>query len=335
MGGISMSFNGFRIACCGLVASAAAIGLQSSARAGTVTLADNYYGGTNYYNSCPGCSPPTGDVIGEAGVFNITSAALTLNTNANTLSVTINTYFAGAPTSSNPTVANDVAGTAYGSLFLGSASTWQTDHPAANAPWATDVYHPAEWSYAFVTGGTPATTGAYSVGTVGSGVLNPGNNPANVVKYYNTNNGGQVVMSNVNNDPISYPNGGNPNYWFRQGQAVQFTPGRTATPTVNGTFSVSPTTYVGVTDTALTEGSITYTIDNYSSLNLGNDIAISWAMTCGNDIIQGTVNLGGNGQTPEPTPLPAALPLFAAGLGVLGFAGSRRRKSAAKAKVAL
>jgi hypothetical protein len=31
------------------------------------------------------------------------------------------------------------------------------------------------------------------------------------------------------------------------------------------------------------------------------------------------------------TPLPAALPLFAGGLGVLGFAGSRRRKRAAKA----
>jgi hypothetical protein len=144
-------------------------------------------------------------------------------------------------------------------------------------------------------------------------------------------------MSNVSNDPISYPNSGNPNFYFRQGQAVQFAPGSTATPTVNGAFSVIPTTYVSGTDTAITEGSITYTIDDYSALNLGNDIAISWAMTCANDIIQGTVDIdtGEVGQGPGPAPLPAALPLFAAGLGVLGFAGSRRRKSTAKAKVAI
>jgi hypothetical protein len=33
----------------------------------------------------------------------------------------------------------------------------------------------------------------------------------------------------------------------------------------------------------------------------------------------------------DPAPLPAALPLFAGGLGVLGFAGSWRRRRAAKA----
>jgi hypothetical protein len=36
-------------------------------------------------------------------------------------------------------------------------------------------------------------------------------------------------------------------------------------------------------------------------------------------------------QDPTATPLPAALPLFAGGLGILGFAGSWRRRRAAKA----
>ncbi len=39
------------------------------------------------------------------------------------------------------------------------------------------------------------------------------------------------------------------------------------------------------------------------------------------------------GEAASPTPLPAALPLYASGMGVLGFLGWRRKKRMAKAKI--
>ena len=141
-------------------------------------------------------------------------------------------------------------------------------------------------------------------------------------QYYQTTNG-QVDMSNVNGSPVSGSNG----WLWRQNQPVTFSPngspvtGTMASMTVDGTG-----------------GDIVYTISDYSALSLDGDIAISWAMTCANDIIQGTTTgfpvLGPPGHM-GATPLPAALPLFATGLGAMGLLGWRRkRKNAAVSAVA-
>lgn len=320
----------------GLLVGAAVGVLGSAAHATSFTLDDDYYGGTNTYNNNP---PASGDVIGPSSIFDVTSAVASLN--SNTLTVTINTYFAGAP--NNASIATDVAGTTYGSLFLGSASAWNADHPTTGAPWPTDTFHPAEWTYAVATTGTNGgTAGVYALGTVTTpGVVygsaqstSPGaTNPTGVVQYYNTSTGGKVGMSNVSGNPITYPNGGQTQWYFRQGQAVTYTPGSTQSAVASSpaSWSIDPTTYDPGTETATSEGSVTYTIDDFSALDLGPEFAISWAMTCANDVIQGVILVQNNvGQTP----LPATLPLFAGGLGLLGFARLRRRNKVSAARVA-
>ena len=324
----------FRTACCGLVASAAAIGIQSSADAGT--LQNTYYGGLDdVYEYGPTVTPEANQVIGDASVFGITNAVASFSPLHNgTLTVTINTNFAGVP----GTAAAD--GTNYGSLFIGSASTWNADHTTGGPQYINDQYHPGEWLFAVNTGPTTSTTATGSSGTGGlyqiTGTQTPyiqgtynnngignsvvGGTNTTVVQYYQTTNG-QVVMSNVGGNPITYPLAGAPGWWFRQGQAVAYAP---TTPT-SGQVTGSDVTW-SVVNTTSNPGSVTYTLTDFDALGLSlNSISISWAMTCANDIIQGVV---------DPTPLPGALPLFAAGLGVLGFAASRRRRNATTAKVA-
>lgn len=101
----------FSYARIGLLGCTAAVAWRSSAFANSVTVNDDYYGGTNYYNNNPDGTPPTGGVIGPAGIT--TSALVSLSNN--TLTVTINSYFAGAPT--NSSLANDVAERPMGRYF--------------------------------------------------------------------------------------------------------------------------------------------------------------------------------------------------------------------------
>jgi hypothetical protein len=286
----------------GLLASVAAIGVQSSARAATATLTDNYYGGLNTYNNA--------DVIGTSD-FDIASATVGLTTT--NLTVTINTNYAGQSGLDNTT---------YGSLFIGSSATWTSDHASQTPPYPNDQYTPGEWTYAVVANGTTtgSTDGLYAVG---SGAETPNNYPGyNVPVSYTTSNGSTVVMSNVNGDPITYPNAGNPGWYFRQGQAVAFNPSGLALS--SGLLSIANGT------------SVTYSLNIDTALynSLKNGFALSWAMTCANDVIQGVVNFPGGNGGPNPTPLPAALSLFAGGLGLLGFVGSRRRKRAVEATFA-
>src|SRR5215472_9691463 len=93
-----MLLKWFGFASLGVVASAA---LPSVAYANacsgtdvcvTQTIQDFYVGGLH---------SPTADVIGAPGVYDVTSAVVTLDVTANTLTVQINTNFAGAPTNQN------------------------------------------------------------------------------------------------------------------------------------------------------------------------------------------------------------------------------------------
>ncbi len=220
------------------------------------TLVDNYYGGSNFY-------PGGGDVIGEAKTFDIFDLVAS-RPNPDELIIRIDTNYAGVPGSSA------ALGTGYGALFFTpGADAWK---PTGVAPYPTDTYKPGEWSYAFTI---PAAPSAAS----GTGSL------------FDTADGA-VVLSNVYGDPISYPNPGNNGYYFRQDQAVQFTPGAGAVSLAGGTWSISP-------------GAVTFTIVDNGLL--GDDFAVSWAETCANDVIQGQIS-------GAPEPASWALMMFAVGL---------------------
>jgi hypothetical protein len=318
----------------------------------TQTIQDFYLGGLNTYNNK--------DVIGSTNVFDVTGAVVTLDVTTNMLTIRVNTNFAGAPTSSNSHVMNALVGQTYGALFLGpggAGSTWLANHPTAPGPgntYPTDQYHPGEWTVAVNMNGAGnnGAAGVYSVGGSQNGgsqtpIINssypgakPNSNTTHVPVAFSTSDShgkhlGDVVMSNEYGNPITHPNPGHATingnqFAFRQGQAVQFNPDASAS-TIGGTdtssFLITPTDWA-TNGNVITEGSITYTITDFSALDLGTIIALSWGMSCGNDVIQGVVDFtplgppGGGGATPIPT----TLPLFGAGLGVLGLAGLRRRR---------
>jgi len=265
-----------------LLASAAAANASS-------TLVDNYDGGYDFYagngtytatalsgpgSTYNGAQLYAGDVISDANDprFSITDAVISRINGGNTLVVTIDTGYAqnaGAD------------GTGYGALFITpGANAWNPTGTAANH-YATDVYQPGEWQYAFTIPMTPGTNS-------GTGGL------------YATS-GGNVVLSNVANDPTSYPLAGNNGYYFRQGEAVQFTPGTGEAAAATGTWAATP-------------GQLTFSIDDNGAL--GNQFALSWAMTCANDVIQGEVSL---------VPEPKSWALMLLGFGLIGFALRRNR----------
>jgi hypothetical protein len=181
-----------------------------------------------------------------------------------------------------------------------------------------DKYQANDWNYAFVL---PAYPGSGSQGPTASALYAIGGNAtahnygsSSVPDYYTTDNG-KVIMSNVNGNPITAPQTGNPGFYFREGQAVQYTPNAPGNTAASGTWQVD-----AAADT------ITFTIlDNGL---LGNNFALAWAMTCANDVIQGQVVLppGEN----FPTPLPAAVWLL--GSVLAGGAGIGRWRKAKRAR---
>lgn len=271
-----------------------------AARASSVTLSDTYFGGLNNYNNNP---PSTGDVIGEP-LFNIVDAVLTRN--GNNLTVRIDTNFDPG--------ASGAAGTGYGSLFFGPTLVPGGSGPTGltgSAPYATDTYQPGRFTYAAVIQG--GTANLYQIGTVNG--TNP--YPANttVVQSYTTSTGGTITMSNAYGDPVSYPSAGNNYFYFRQGQAVLFTPADNATATASGTFATAPGS---VADNALV-----FTITDFFS-TFGDSFSLAWAMTCANDVLLGNVRLPSDLVPPPAVPLPPALPLFGSALVGLGLLGRRR-----------
>jgi hypothetical protein len=315
-----------RFACSLLLASAAAIGMASSAYSFTLTddpnvtgtLTQNiYFGATGY--------PGYGDVIGLSPPFGILDAVISRT--GSVLTIRIDTNFAGAP----GTPAAD--GTVYGSLFL----TPVTPNPAGNwgatgsGNYLTDnwVNGNQNWAYAVTTptgtGSGPQMTGLYAIGSV-TGVVDQAS--TSVPKYYTTANG-RVYMSYTansggNGDPLqanATPVSGSNGWGWRQGQAVQYIP--------NNALAFQGGT--SVVETISTGNSITYTITDNGLL--GNTFGLAWDMTCANDAIQGYVNLTTDtGLT--ATPLPAALPMFTAGLGMMGLLGWRRKRKSAAALAA-
>jgi hypothetical protein len=297
--------------------------MAAPALAAPYTLQDNYYGG--YVNpTMPANDISAGDTIENPGTKNFEiDNAVVARPSANTLTVTIKTWYAGQP---------PLDGTNYGSLFFGSVSDFKSQVPSNGQGVTTlagtlnDTYHPGLWTTAFTNGGL-YSTGVTLLGAHGTANNYPANN--SVVQSYTTTTG-KIIMSNVNGDPVSYNGTGNNGFYFRQGQAVEFDPTATPINGITGSMSVVNSVY-GPNNTPITEGSITYTINDGGFL--GDSFAISWAMSCANDIIQGVIPVQSGGLQ-SSTPLPAALPLFVSGLGMMGFFGARRKRRMAQASAA-
>lgn len=289
--------------------------MLATSPAHSVTLQDTYFGGSNTYNG--------GDVIGTQ-TFDITSVDVTRSGPGNgTLNVTIHTYFAGAPGT------GPADGTGYGSLFF-STNLFTPNGTAPSYP--QDQYTQNRWNYAFTMPTSPSPSGSnIAANSTGAGLYAIGNvtgstSVGSVVQSYTTANG-TIIMSNVNGNPITAPGGGNPGFYFREGQAVQYTPGN-VNNVVNGTSG----TWSVIATTPSTEGEIIFSIVDNGTL--GNSFMLAWAMTCANDVFLGSV-----GATPEqqlvPTPLPAAVWLFGTVLaGGAGFSRWRKRKAKNTARVA-
>jgi hypothetical protein len=285
-----------------LLGAVAAVAVASSAHAGLVVFPD---------------SP-----IGEVGVFGINAAGSTVTYSPTThdLTISINTYFAGAPGAGGG--GSPSYGTGYGSLFLSP-----NGYSAATNPYNYAVTTPYGNSGAPVSTNSlsPTATGLYAVGTYSA-------LPSNVQGQTFTTSLGTLVGSNVNG-----ADGGPSNYSWGNG-IVQYIPGSSEAQTLSASVYVTPDSGPTSPDFPLgnVEGSITYTILNADSLFGNGSIGLYWAMTCGNESVSGTIlptplGRGGEGSS---TPLPAALPLFVTGLGMMGFFGSRRKRRMAQAPAA-
>jgi len=270
-----------RIAGAVAVAAFAASATGSSAQAG-VTLLDTYWGGNNYYN------PANGDVIGDSNFEIFKATAARVGAGGNTLEISIYTNYAGAPTDGT----GRADGTGYGSLFLTPGkNAW---NPTGSAPqYGTDVYTQGEWQYAAYlpeTAGASGSSGLYSIPFANAAL-----------------NGGEVVGSHVGSDFYSHgsPNpGASASWYFRDGQAVQINP--------------SDADLVAGSSWTITAGKITFDIvDNHL---LGNDFALSWAMTCANDVIQGQI---------AGVPELSTWAMMIIGFGLVGLQLKRRNRAVA------
>lgn len=268
--------------------------ISMPAVAAPVTLNDTYWGGLNTYN------PTNGDSIG-GGIFNIDHATIQRINGGNTLEVVITTAFAGH--------AGTDAGTGYGALFINpGVNAWTpitnlSDPTNGGAPhYGSDVYQPGDWKYAVTmpTFGNSNGSGQ-SAGTTGSSGLYL--TPTNAVLNQAYAVDGKIVSSNVFGDPH------NPNFFFRQNQAVQYDPGSAA----------------AVRTASWTIGSGTITFDINDNHLLGDDFALSWAITCGNDVIQGQVDLPASAGGGPAAPEPATWAMMLLGFAGVGFMAYRRK----------
>lgn len=165
---------------------------------------------------------------------------------------------------------------------------------------------------------TPGASAWNPVGTAANGYLADkfSLHPANYWTYafttsgklYNTSDG-TIVTSNVFGGHTSN-SGAASGFIFRDDQPVDFTPGAAVVRAL-GTFTV---------------GAGTLTFDIFDGGALGGDFALSWAMTCANDIIQGQV-------TGVPELSTWAMMLI--GFAGVGFAAYRRKRKGAAAIAAV
>ena len=293
------------IACAGLLVGVSILAFSLPASA-TTTYPDNYWGGLNTYSNSDPNNSGAGDIIGNSN-FEIYSADVTRN--GNNLSVTINTNFVQH-------IGED--GVGLGALFLtNNTPTWNTDAQSQSAPYngsngsgpptySYDVAQndPGRFSWAVQLPGSVYDPSTVFNGSGQSGTVNL------LALASGASAGTDVVYSNAGGTSTTYPLSGSGNYYFRQGQAV-------------GTTS---TTDVGDVQWSIGNGTLTFDIANAFVAGGGvlqDTFYLAWAMTCANDVIYVNPTLAAQGTTP----LPASLPLFLGGAGLMGWAARKRRRT--------
>jgi len=283
-----------------IVASAA-----SPATAGPSSIIQNsYWGGLDtYYGYAP--STNNGQSIG-GDPFTINDSTASRSSNGKSLTVTINTAYAGQ---------SGTDGTVYGDLLLNP--TWRA---------ASDTVSQllGNWQYGAAGNGTNAATdndsiawNDYSKNIIAA--TNTTNKLGDIWQpgdwHYAVTDGAkgwglykitdsQIVLSSAPGCSDTWPIQSNCGWFYRAGEAVQ----------VQNTTTAE---FLGAaTMTVVNDQSITYTFTDNGLL--GDDFAMSWAMTCANDIIQGEFNV----------PAPGSLALLS--IGLLGIAMIRRHQNATK-----
>src|SRR5664280_941951 len=167
-----------------LLASAAVVGLASSAYSFTLTD-DPSVAGTNplqtiYYGASGTLSAQ--DIIGVSPPFSIFSAVVTRTGSGvgSSLNIIINTNFAGAPGT------GPADGTGYGSLFL-NPSVWSANNATTHNTTDNFVLGNQNWAYAVTTPSTgTGTSGLYATGLAASGASGAGSPTlfSGVPQYY-------------------------------------------------------------------------------------------------------------------------------------------------------
>lgn len=219
-----------------------------------------------------------GDVIGSSANFDVKS--MDVSVSGTILTVSINTTFAGKGDNglfSGYTVGGK--GIGYGDLFL--STSW---NPYGLAPYTGDnASNGTVWAYGFALDNRWMNENSAGTGTLYS--LNSGNNASDTL---------------FSNDFMTGAT-------YRDGQEVAVdTQNGNVTAISNGSWSINTV-----------NNTVNFTLDLTGTNLIGSDIAVRWAMTCANDVIEGEV---------PAVPVPAAVWLF--GSGLLGLVGVARRKAA-------
>ncbi len=261
----------------------------------TDTIQDRYYGKD-------GSSSSTDDVYGSTGTYQVSSTVVTRETTAGKtfLDVRVNTNFAGRP---NSTPYN------YGDLLLTDAGTGGRYNPTggySETNWfgSNDRGDQTRWKYAFDLNGNRNSTADDATLTSGMQLLE--------------------LNSSTENGSLSGYRSSFTNGSVRDGQFIR------ATNTSSNWHDAGNDDSYNAFSINNSENWISFYFDVTGTILASADqIALRWAMSCGNDIIEAVANLAGDPDVQVPEP--AAYMLFLAGLFGLGV--SRRRKPA-KATIA-
>lgn len=257
-----------------------------SQQASATIINDNYEGASSLKSD----GTSYGDVIGRTSDFQINYIDASFDSSTNILSVSIDTTFGGKGDNGLFASYTDTSlaggrGIGYGDLFLSSA--WTPYNGAADAPYAADDHaNGTTWSYGF------SLDNRWDVEDVEhDGML------------YSLNSGDNAADTYLSDDYLS-----SSTYSYRNGQEVAV---NTDTGDVTAMSGGNWTT---------TAGKINFEIDlTGTSLLDSSTIAFHWGMSCGNDVIEGQMDM------PSETPEPAVLGLLA--LGLIGVGASRRKKA--------